>query len=651
MLGFEIPRLIRAAGIEPVSEEHFDWRLSSAVAEALSGAEFWLPLATPDYSGLVSSLDKKGVRSRGKEREENLPLGQEQSAGTRARFIERTSFVIAAEQSQAAARAFSLVSGRPLVVRRTAFMALEEAIDKGADSITSFGELEDFSQPVLELMWAKTRSGVAHFGLIPYRRTSEALAWVARWAFSDVLYQHHRQSLILARTESVRAFSGESALLAESSFGSDDVQRTVSQLELLALEFHAKECCARFNAHVFCGRPAAPRPAPKEPAIAHPGCAGDGPCIWHAPRIPVATLDSTHVLAVSCGSLRLDNNLFDSAFGLGLNIFHTNARSLIAPIRFVVSNYLVSAIVTKWMRAGLNLGEVTARANAFLRQCSADSDCFVLLGDPDDAVDQARAEERGHRLDPRSGWPGPQVGPADLPADDLPLSSENAIFRGAGSPITEGIVPGEILELVRSASDSLVSAESVLQLVVREDNRPGFWPSLKYGRDWQHAITDSIRPCAWCGDLCTVYRRTTESARREILNCPRCGLVADTPEGTRGSYGLLAPGYVAPLQLFEIEATSQAPDPGAFAVGISLIHSAHFGWGSFETTPVHLAQCGELRRATMNVATPATAYPFSYWIRACWISAQGFAWLSRPLTVTNPMGIPQGQGTRNHAAN
>ncbi|MEZ4313114.1 MAG: hypothetical protein R3F14_34265 [Polyangiaceae bacterium] len=547
---------------------------------------------------------------------------------------------MAASRYAQSARLCASLLGRDFILANALLSAVEEAAGVGADSLLLFGAPADFTEPVVAELWRREREGLL-FGLVPSRSLREACEWIAKRFFHDLLFESHTGTLMLVRDESAGSLEGEAGVIAESAFGQPEAEQAQSAHELLVSELHAKECCARFNDFVFCGAPEVRTEAgtywapTRTLPVATPGCGEGRGCVWPMPRLPVRSLVASHVVAVSCGSVRLDNNLFDADFGLGLNTFHGPARSLIGPVRFVVCTPLTPAYLADIARSGARLGDVNRLANSLQLDSSTDSPSFVLLGDPEDRVSVLRADDpvwtTASSVEGRVGAPAPP--PPGAPG------SPSAVRARPSEPIEQPSaepVPEEILAFAGLATGG--SLEGLLERLAYADNRQGCWLTLKYGQAGsKHQVLPGMRPCLWCSTPSTVYRRTAATREwvREAVNCPRCGVVSDSPAGVYGDYDIAIPETVACGETMVVRARGARRLVGDNWAGIlSLIHCTAFGWESFETESVSLLDLPEERVLRMAPRVPSSVYPFSFWLRAVWLSREGLVWLSRPLRIT-----------------
>jgi hypothetical protein len=529
--------------------------------------------------------------------------------------------------------------GRRLVIATTLASAARTASASGERVLLLIGTLWQFDAEVLALTWELQAEGKL-CGLLPCRSTGEACDWFAKWYWDDSLYGDHRGALVLARDTSASYFDDEHELLVESTFTTASRARLQSPHELLVAELHAKECCARFNDTVICGAPSVrsdtgtvSRVGRSLPVVS-PGCAlGDG-CVWTSPRLPIGLVAATHVIAVSCGSVRFDNNLFDSDFGLGLNLFHGPARSLLAPMRFVFRTPVLSAYLADLARSGHTLGEVCARANAFQAETFADGPSFVLLGDPADRLNMLRVINvtDDSRIDRAVAAP-----PAPLEPHAYASRAAPGILPPASIPSTPSLASTIPSELWRAAGVATGDLHALLTYLAHTDNRGGLWLPLKYGHEaCSQRVFPASETCLWCGGACVRYVRTHEREgwSREIVNCPLCGIVSDAPPGAYGRYRIDVPEELRRTEPVAIQAYGERRVSGdAWSGTVSIIHSALFGWEGFEHSVLRHSDSVARRSLYLATDVPASTRRFSYWVRAIWASVEGLVWLSRPTCV------------------
>jgi hypothetical protein len=535
----------------------------------------------------------------------------------------------------APATTFSLGTGRRLYFDASLEAMILEVARLDISSITVFAELRELKPTVLDLLWSLARDRELRFGIVPVRSRAETEWWVIKRLFGSDLYERHLGGVILARNETASRFEDSALVIPESRFDSTQTRRLSTPHEICLAEFHAKECCARFNQHVVCGRPLLGAVGPEFGTTAFPSCGDGEPCIWRFERIPIVDLNATHFVAVSCGSLRLANRLFDASFGLGLNIFAGAARSYVSPIRFVVSNSFLSSLISDCVFAGMTLGKVVNDANRLLRMTLSDADCFVLLGDPEDSIDVGRALSSS-AAEPAPALPLTEVILKRTSVEEGDYSEVAAIATSEVDPLADdcarALVPRE---LIARLSPECITSSALLKRIAYHDNREGYWLSLEYA-GCSHRATENLLPCLSCGNACVTYEREDDERhwRRLIVNCPTCGIVADVPDGGYGRVTLTAPPIVSASEDFEIVSTARSNDPlRGMACGLSLIHCRDFGWSSFEaeTPTLSLIESGAVSR--VRVSVEPTAYRFAYWLRATWLMSDGIFWVSRPLII------------------
>lgn len=520
---------------------------------------------------------------------------------------------------------------------------LEDAIPiaayEGSSSAVLFSEPHEVTEAVL----AKTWRGIENdsvFGFVPARSPSEARHWVTKRLLANIIYSEHRGVSLYVRDLSIEFFQNQIGVVTESQFCDLHAQSIAVPRQITLFEFHAKECCAKFNDFVFCGKPSTPVIANGLQAI--PGCCCGSDCVWPYARVPIGCIDSAHIVAVSCGSLRLSNNLFVDAVGLGLNAFAGRTRSYLSANRFLCTNSMISAYAVDIMHSATSLGAVWKSLNEFLVVGKSDSPSFVLLGDPDDAIDLRLATEQSQ--DPRSGTESRtsierafsrragQTHEKDF--RECPPSSYGVIGASSirdGSEL-EKLVPTELVEEL--GSDRRMPA--LIEWIVAQDNRDGLWLPLKYSKG-QRRVLGSTVDCPNCGRSAVVHEHLLETnCTRIFVNCPLCGIISDFPQGLGKSCELASPLRIRRNESFEAIASLDTGICGnvEWAIcGFSLIHCTRFGFPEFEHFPVRIDQGVHIINAAIAGTVPKTAYPFAYWIRATWLSDRGLFWLSRPLII------------------
>ncbi len=443
------------------------------------------------------------------------------------------------------------------------------------------------------------------------------------------IYRHHRGVTVLSRDETAGSFENVPGVISESTFSDLSAEALAAPRHMGIAEFHAKECCARFNNHVICGRTVTHLRGTADDGTAIPGCSLGEDCIWPLPKIRVADFNVAILAAVSCGSLRTTNRLFRADSGLGLNLFHAAPRAFLSSYRFVISNAFLSSLLADWMLAGLPLGRIANEVNAFLESTHTDEGSFVLLGDPDDCVDieqaldvvdSSPAVEAGHR--------GPAL--SSRPCD-VPLVASWGPSPSVQALVARGIVPAALA----GESNTNVTGVELVRRIAHRDNRQGLWLPLMYLSE--HRVDPNAVDCVWCGERCTVYLRKgrTEAAwERTIVNCPLCGLIADVPRGHYRSITLEAPHQVRAGEPLNVRSTHiAATEMTSGACALSLIHCHDFFWPEFERHRTHLSTAGADVVADFAATVPGRCYPFAYWLRATWLTTKGLHWISKPLVI------------------
>lgn len=166
------------------------------------------------------------------------------------------------------------------------------------------------STEVLEWFWQIQDNSPIRIGLVPARDSEEFSRFAVKRLFAQHLYRHFRGTFVLVR-DSAGGLEYQSGIVRESKFTEADVDCMQQPHQLASYEFHAKETCAKFHNHVFCGLPDCP--SAKLENEVRPQCADGAPCVWTSlHRIKAARLPAAHVFAVSCGSLRVANGLFST---------------------------------------------------------------------------------------------------------------------------------------------------------------------------------------------------------------------------------------------------------------------------------------------------------------------------------------------------
>jgi hypothetical protein len=538
------------------------------------------------------------------------------------------------EFTKVPAALFALSTGRRLVTCNDLGQAIRSVVASGAESALLFGSPDVLSQSLLTIVWNACRNHGLRIGLVPSRTRAEADWWVAKRLLGEELYRDYKGLLILARENSSNSFEDQLFTISENRFDESSATKLKDPLQLLLAEFHAKECCAKYNSHVFCGMPRNITSSNWNTSnVAIPQCVLGAKCIWPHHQIRAADLSTCHTIAVSCGSLRLKDRLFHVDVGLGLNIFSGTPRSYISPVRFVVSNSFLSTSLVDFALAGVPLGEIVNEANNLLSATRSDSDCFVLLGDPEDRVNVDFALA-GNPSNAPLLHQSSRIIPA-IATDDF--SDVQVVLVGEDPLSIDSVKIGIPQELNQSKCQvtHVPESQQLLSPLLRQDNRDGLWLPLTYGG--HHSVSDLVVSCLWCNGPCVVYDRSCQESlwSRDVVNCPKCGIIADVPDGMYGNCTILGPETIECGS--EVEFTARHLWPiygGNAACAFSLIHCTLFGWPEFEREKPRLSQCieGEFD-VSLRLAVPTETYAFGYWIRSFWITSNGLSWLSKPLTI------------------
>ncbi len=553
--------------------------------------------------------------------------------------IESRSTSVVVTTGCSVAAYFACATNRRLIVRKTLDEGIEEAVGSNVSSLLAFGHPDSFSNEILRKCWSASRDYGLVFGCVPGRSIHEISWWVAKRLLSDTIYNDHLGRLFLTRDDSVGFDADQDATITERAFGPRQASYVRYPLQFLLAELHSKECCARFNSHVFCGLPEQHSIALDSPLNSLPDCAAGAECIWQADRIRVSDVNACHIILISCGSLRLRERLFNTEVGLGLNLFAGTSRSYLSPVRFISSYPLLPGIVADYAMAGTQLGEVAREANRLLCEAGTDADCFVLLGDPEDRIDIPRAlEATEQRLDDselKKTVRNPRTSQSIVPS-----GFDSGVVLVGDDPLLDSRVrsriPKQVLQIGRSEADTCDDSHDLISKLAFEDNRSGLWLSLKY--EGEHSTLKIRYNCFVCGipSVCYQRRSTCSSWCRLIVNCPRCGIVADVPKGEYSQCTLTAPEVVTPGERVAFLSRYRFKcDDASFACGFSLIHCVDFGWEIFEDQAVTVSDRGEgVWEAQLLSVVPEHAYGFGYWVRCFWVTSHGLSWMSRPLTVT-----------------
>lgn len=260
--------------------------------------------------------------------------------------------------------------------------------------------------------------------------------------------------------------------------------------------------------------------------------------------------------------------------------------------------------------SGVSLGEIAVTANELIHDTDCDEECFVLLGDPDDEIDVGKVlgfdrkdtvstsvfndewELGGANLSSEQTAADPQLVKSFVVSPNDPVISQTIVSK----------IPDEIVQFAMKDSKE-ISSSQILRALIHSDNREGLWLTLKYGG--AHKLTTDKVSCLWCRSPSVVYsRKRGTSWSRMIVNCPRCGIIADIPTGNYEKLSLELPDVLSKGQEFELRSTYVM---GQFqmgaACGFSLIHCLNFGWSSFEqSTPTMAVDGGRFCRRRFYVS-------------------------------------------------
>lgn len=302
-----------------------------------------------------------------------------------------------------------------------------------------------------------------------------------------------------------------------------------------------------------------------------------------------------------------------------MNIFRGCARSFLSPSRFVVASALHSGLLCDLAMSGERLGEIAYQINKWTKQSGTDAPPFLLLGDPNDAVDVDAA--LGEDLPKR------QATDCALRARDI-VSSPTRASPPAPMPLGLLNYVGDRCPQLHEDGDLLDAMQSI-------DASNGLWPSLAYSD--HHKVVQSRHTCFVCAERCITYLRTASNGswQREVVNCPRCGVIADLPVDSYESVTIDAPGTVVCGEIIRLSSSCPADTQSQSAANcrFSLIQSDTFGWPRFGHEPIVVHRGPQAFSASLETSVPATAYRFVYWVRATWLTTSGFYWVSRPMTI------------------
>lgn len=163
---------------------------------------------------------------------------------------------------------------------------------------------------------------------------------------------------------------------------------TVGRLGLLSVTSHGMCDLIHLNRDYICGKS----------AYVHidswtnhrlPSCMGkEGQCFYKptGEALEAHEIMADHIFINSCGSLRLQESIFDPLFNISYTVLEGHARSFVGSIRWKDGHGLESLFYYRLLKAGYSLGQVVTLLNHALlaNQFEMKPNAYVLLGDPED---------------------------------------------------------------------------------------------------------------------------------------------------------------------------------------------------------------------------------------------------------------------------
>lgn len=237
-------------------------------------------------------------------------------------------------------------------------------------------------------------------------RDVASLSWVAAKACLPAEPRGTRRLVHLApeserleRYELQLGPTDRGAVVRSSASGADVPVVLSQQADVLAIETHGSDACARGGAGaVLCGLHASGAGSRADLAGAL-ACARGWPCP-RGPR-PVSLTDSQAdvLLLTSCNGLRLADSNTQAEFNLGLAFLEGAGRAYVASTSSATATTATSVVFLAAMAVGRPLVEATVVLNAFAAWARIDRPTYLPVGPPDLRVlDHDRARRALHAV-------------------------------------------------------------------------------------------------------------------------------------------------------------------------------------------------------------------------------------------------------------
>lgn len=163
---------------------------------------------------------------------------------------------------------------------------------------------------------------------------------------------------------------------------------TVDKLGILSITSHGMCDLIHINRDYICGKSAYVHIE----SLANnrlPSCMEkEGRCFYKpdGEAVEAHEIMADHIFINSCGSLRLQESIFDPLFNISYTVLEGHARSFVGSIRWKDGHGLESLLYYRLLKAGYSLGQVVSLLNHALlaNQFEMKPNAYVLLGDPDD---------------------------------------------------------------------------------------------------------------------------------------------------------------------------------------------------------------------------------------------------------------------------
>lgn len=626
-------------------EDLSTWMDKSAEDDLTTLPLFRVPESGPTYALVAESL---GLRVDDLKRsfQINIEISDQMDKEDTARGL---SWVIVNPNSalRAPAERFANLTNREIRLTSQPELEIKEARRLDIQSVVVFELASDVNSDLQTALCTVTNSSTT-IGLVTGTSPFDVWAWLVRRLAAEHLYFAHYGLAYWSR-ECAPHSERLNVRLVKITTSYPEMCDALSQpMDVSTIKFHAKESCGQFGAAAFCGRPESLDHYQNHEHEAVPGCFQSGKCLWDLELLPMRDLNSAHVIALSCGSLRLKSRTISLPFNLGFAAWQGRARSYLAPLRFYFSNPLLATYALSLYSTGMKLGEIVLRMNRFLDRLHLDYPCLVLMGDPEDMPripDEQDPEALSNVAGIESALRDMSFSPVAVTSKVNPdlsgLRETTSIKQSGLLQQPEMLSPEIAAQLVDLNADDVQFGRVLGRLMKKQvlkwstsDVNEGFWYSVKYdSSNMRHDIVGRA-VCGICGSAAVLHLRQGSKITRSICICEHCGITFDIPANDSMTVDFEIPAVLAIGQQFEMTISIEFPrEVSAFAFAVSILHGRKLGWSQFPYVRHGRVPASGRIRQKINCQVPMEFPEFSHHARLFLVTDDGVRFYSRPLLV------------------